>query len=114
MAEFNLFSDEIKFTYEYNKDTISFSDLKVISSNGKLITSSYSKPTDRRQYLHYGSGHPEHTKRYTVYSQALRIKRVCSQESDFNEHSLNLRSWFLKRGYPEKIINTEMSKLSLM
>ena len=24
MAEFNLFSDDIKFTYEYNKDTISF------------------------------------------------------------------------------------------
>ena len=36
---------------------------------------------------------------------------MCSEESDFNEHSLNLRSWFLKRGYPEKIINTEMSKV---
>ena len=34
-----------------------------------------------------------------------------SEESDFNEHSLNLRSWFLKRGYPEKFINTEMSKV---
>ena len=34
-----------------------------------------------------------------------------SQESDFNEHSLNLRSWILKRGYPEKIINAEMSKV---
>ena len=56
-------------------------------------------------------GHPEHTKRSIVYSQALRIKRLCSQESDFNEHSLNLRSWFLKQGYPDKIINTEMSKV---
>ena len=111
MAEFNLFSDDIKFTYEYNKDTISFLDLKVILSNGKLITSLYSEPTDCHQYLHYGSCHPEHTKRSIVYSQALRIKRVCSEESDFNEHSSNLRSWFLKRGYPEKIINTEMSKV---
>ena len=41
----------------------------------------------------------------------MRIKRVCSQERGFNEHSLNLSSWFLKRGYPEKIINTEMSKV---
>ena len=39
MAEVNLFSDDIKFTYEYNKDTISFLDLKVILSDGKLITS---------------------------------------------------------------------------
>ena len=36
MAEFNLFSDDIQFTYEYNKDTISFLNLKVILSNGKL------------------------------------------------------------------------------
>ena len=46
-----------------------------------------------------------------MYSQALRIKRVCSQESDFNEYSLNLRSWFLKRFYAEKSINTEMNKV---
>ena len=66
MAEFNLFSNDIKFTYEYNKDTISFLDLKVISSNGKLITSLHSKPTDCNQYLHYGAFHPEYTKRSIV------------------------------------------------
>ena len=68
--------------------------LKVISSNGKLITSLYSKPADCQQYLHYGSCHPEHAKRSIVYSQALKIKTVRSQESDLNENSLNLRSWF--------------------
>ena len=66
----------------------------LLSSNAKLITSLYSKPTDCHQYLHYGSCNPEHTKRSVVYGQALRIKRVCSQESGSNEHSLNLRSWF--------------------
>ena len=29
MTEFNLFSDDIKFTYEYNKDSISFLDLEM-------------------------------------------------------------------------------------
>ena len=66
MTEFNLFSDDIKFNYEYNKDTISFFDLNIILSNGKLITSLCSKPTDCHQYLHYGSCHPEHTKRTMV------------------------------------------------
>ena len=108
MTEFNLFSNDINFTYEYNKDTISFLDLKVISSNDKLITSLYSKHTGCHQYE---SCHPKHTKRSIVYSKALRIKRVCSEESDFNGHSLTLRPWFLKRGYPEKNINTEMSKV---
>ena len=45
MVEFNLFSNDIKFTYEYNKYIISVLDLKVISSNCKLITSFYSKST---------------------------------------------------------------------
>ena len=111
MAELNSFNDNIKFTYEYNKDSIPFLGLKVISFNGKLITSFYSKPTDCRQYLHYESCHPDHTKRSIVYSQALRLKRVCSRKSDFKEHSLNLRSWFLRRGYPEKVINAEMCKV---
>ena len=104
MAEFNLFSNDIKFTYEYNKYTISVLNLKVISSNCKLITSFYSKSTVCHKYLHYGSCHLEHNKMSIVYSQAFRIKRVCSQESHFNEHSLNLRSWLLKRSYPEKIL----------
>ena len=77
MAEFNLFMDDIKFSYEFNKDTISFLDLKVISSNGKLITSLYSKPIDCHQYHHNGACHPEHTKRSIVYSQTLRIKTLC-------------------------------------
>ena len=73
MAKFNLFSDGIKFTYEYNKDTASFLDLKVILSNGKLITSLYSKPTGCHQYLYYESFHPEYTERSILYTQALRI-----------------------------------------
>ena len=87
-------------------------DLKVILSNDKLITNLYSKSTDCPQYLHYGSCHPEQFKRSIVHIQALRIERVRSHESDFNDHSLNLRPWFSKQGYPEKIIDTEMSKQS--
>ena len=102
MEDFNSFSDDIKFTYEFDKESIFFLDIKVISSNGKLITSLYSKPTDCHQYLHYKSSHPEHTKRSIIYNQTLRIKRICSQESDFEEHSSKLKSWFLKRRYPQK------------
>ena len=104
MAEFDLFSDDIKFTYYYDKDTISFLDPKFILSNGKLITNLYCKSTDCPQYLHYGSCHREQFKRSIVHIQVLRIERVRSHESDFNDHSLNLRPWFSKRGYPEKII----------
>ena len=58
----NYFDTNIKFTYKYSNKRVSFLDLQVNIIKGKLITSLFVKPTDRRQCLHYSSGHPEHTK----------------------------------------------------
>ena len=69
------------------------------------------KPTDRHQYLHYLSSHPEYTKRSIVYSQNLRVNRLCSLEKDFNYHKLNMKELFIKRGYPESVIGNEMKKV---
>ena len=68
MTELNYFdsSSNIKFTYEYSDKKVSFLDLQVDIVEGKLITSLFVKLTDRHQYLHYSSGHPEHTKRSII------------------------------------------------
>ena len=62
------------------------------------MTSLYSEATDCHQYIHYKSSHPEHTKRSIIYSQTLRVNRVCPQKSDLKEHSSKLKSWFLTLG----------------
>ena len=62
------------------------------------------KPTDRHQYLHYLSSHPEHTERSIVHSQNIRVDRLGSLEKDFNYQKLNTKEWFFKRGYPESVI----------
>ena len=49
LEDFHSFSYDIKFTYEFDKESVSFLDLKVFSSNGKLMVSLYSKPTDCHQ-----------------------------------------------------------------
>ena len=72
------------------------------------MPSLYRKYTDCHQYLHYNSSHPEHTKRSITYCQTLR---VCSQEIDLKEYSSKLQSWFLKRGYPKKLLDTEIKKV---
>ena len=53
MEDFNSFCDDFKFTYKFEKDSMSFLDLKIISINGKLMTSPYKKPADCHQYVHY-------------------------------------------------------------
>ena len=61
MEVFNSFSHNIKFTYKFDKENILFLDLKVISANGKSISSLHSKPVDCHQYLYYKSSHPKHS-----------------------------------------------------
>ena len=69
------------------------------------------KPTNHHQYLHYLSSHLEHTNCSVVYSQTLRVNRLCSLGKDFNYHKLNIKEWFIKRGHPESDIGKEMKKV---
>ena len=111
LRSLNEFHTDIKFTYESSKESIAFLDLKVSVKNSKIITDLYVKSTDRHQYLHYLSAHPNHTKRSVVFSQTLRISRLCSYEENFIKHKANMKSWFLKREYPERLISAEMDKV---
>jgi hypothetical protein len=45
-----------------------------------MSTDIYNKPTDKHQYLSPQSCHPKHCTKSIPYSQALRIKRICSNE----------------------------------
>ena len=91
LCSLNEFHTDIKFTYESSKESIAFLDLKVVK-NSNIITDLYVKSTDCHQYLHYLSAHPNHTKRSVVFSQTLRISRLCSYEENFIKHKANMKS----------------------
>ena len=55
--------------------------------------------------------HPNHTKRSVVFSQTLPISRLYCYEENFIKHKANMKSWFLKREYPEQLISPEIDKL---
>ena len=44
-------------------------------------------------------------------SQTLKISRLCSEENDFKNYKSQIKSWFLEREYPEKLIENEMKKV---
>ena len=111
LESLNTFHPNIKFTHESSKECISFLDLSVSLSGNKLSTDLYIKPTDRHQYLHYSSSHSDHTKKSIIFSQTLRLSRLCSKEIDFVKHKEEMKTWFLKRGYPESLIQSEMDKV---
>ena len=86
-----------------------FLDLVIKLTDGKIVTDLYCKPTDSHQYLHYDSCHAEHIKRSIIFSQTLRLKRICSQKSDLDSHVKELKIWFSKRGYLVKVISEQVN-----
>ena len=46
-----------------------------------------------------------------MYNQGLRIKRCCSKKDAFGKHLESLRSWFGKRGYPKKRVNSPIRRV---
>ena len=51
----------IKFTHEFNKENITFPDLKMSLSGGQLSTDLHIRSKDKPQYLQYISAHPDYT-----------------------------------------------------
>ena len=103
----------IKFDYQISKKEVTFLDtVTFIDSDGKIKTKLYVKPTDRKSYLHYNSEHPKSTKNSIPYSQALRAKRICTNDIDYKVACNNLQKTFIKRGYSHDLVNSQIKKAS--
>ena len=111
LEDFNNYYPNIKFTHEFNKERITFMDLKVALSGDQWTTDQYIKSTDKHQYLRYASTHPYHTKRFFVLSQAFRVSRICSNKTYFEKHLQEMKSWFQAGDYPKYLIQKKMNNV---
>ena len=79
------------------------SDIQSSIKNGKLTTDLYSKPADSHQFLHYDYCHAEDIKKSIIYSQTLSWRRICSNRKNLKSHKEDLKGWFPRKGYPQRI-----------
>ena len=100
----------IKFTHEISNTTISFLDTSRSLSESVLFTDLYSKPTDTNQYILPSSCHPPHVTKSIPYSQALRIRRICSTDKFLKTRLGQLKNNLKRRGYKQNIIKKSFSK----
>ena len=63
--------------------------------------------------MHQKSFHPRSTKESIAYGQALRLKRICTDDADFWEAASKLESDLIKRGYDQTKITEEIEKAAL-
>ena len=95
----------IKFTHEISTSKITFLDTTTSIKDGRMITDLYCKPTDKHQYLSPQSCHPRHCTRSIPYSQALRIRRICSSTETVTKRLQELRGHLVNRGYKKENID---------
>ena len=86
LNELNAKHPSTKFKYEISKKRISFLDTEIYIKDKKLHTQIFKKETDRQIFLNINSEQPKSLKISIPYSQALRIKRICSTKKDFDHH----------------------------
>ena len=110
IEEINKVHPQIKFDINYSYKQINFLDTTVTIENNSLVTSVFTKPTDRHSFLYQKSYHPRSTKNAIPFSQALRIKRICSKDDDYKEGITKLKQQFIERGYKEAELQVSLNK----
>jgi peptide-methionine (R)-S-oxide reductase len=110
LSRANNLHPSIKFTHEISNTTISFLDTSSSLSEGVLSTDVYSKSTDTNQYLFPSSCHPPHVTKSIPYSQALRIRRICSTDKSLKKRLGQLKNHLKRRGYKQSIIKKSFNK----
>ncbi len=106
----NSFHPTIKFTTEYSLTSVNFLDVTISKSPSGIATDVYSKPTDTHQYLLSNSCHPSHCKKAIAYSQALRIRRICSTDTLYKSRSSDLRKHLVSRGHSERRVQLAINR----
>ena len=107
LGTLNCYHRTIKFTAEYSRAKINFLDVTVMKKGNQLVTDLYVKPTDTHQYLHASSCHVSHCKKSIPFSQVLRLNRICSENTFFDNE---LEVWLKERGYSDKLVRGQILK----
>ena len=78
---------------------ISLLDVTFRGNQSEFITDLSCKPTDYRQYILFQSCYLSHINSSIIFSQALRMRRICSRRIDLVANVKKLKDWFKERGY---------------
>ena len=98
----------IKFTSEidFEKNCVNFLDTTIsIDDQGFLRTDLYTKPNTLNQLLLPTSAHPPSVTRGSVYSLAIRLRRICCTDELFELRASQLKQRLLERGYATETVD---------
>ena len=103
----NILDPSLRFTVDYGGKSLKILDLLIKLEEGKLTTTVYSKPTDGHLYLNNASCHPKNTKHAVQHGTALRLRRICSSDSEYEKKSKEYKAYLASCGHnPNELVDT--------
>lgn len=110
LAELNRMHPNIVIEFQEG-NSLPFLDTLVTAKNSGLTTTVYYKPTDSHSYLLYSSFHPRRTREAIPYSQFLRLRRICSDDLDFQNKCEEMKTFFLGKLYPRRVVESAYERV---
>ena len=82
------------------------------SQANRIATSLHYKDTDSHSYLNFSSSHPYRSKSPIPHSQFLILRKICSDDADFDIEARKMETFFAARGCPNDIIRRARERAS--
>ena len=98
----NSLHPRIQTELRYSVKEIEFLDVNVSITEGYFKTDLYCKDTDKHKYLHAGSSDPNTVKNAIPYGLGVRVKRIYSEVTDYNNRRKDIKDQLIKRGYSKR------------
>ena len=112
IKELNEKHKTIKFDFQISPRKIAFLDTMLYKDeNNHIQTTLYRKPTNQQTFLHAKSVHLRSLKSSIPYSQALRLKTICSTSTEFDKNCAIIKQNFLDRQYKEEVLDEQIKKV---
>lgn len=94
----------IELTWDISRDWIHFLDLEIFKTASGIETKSFFKTTDRNSYIPTSSCHFRPWLDNFPRGQYMRMRRNCTQDTDFESQSDMLSTMFLDKGYRSEFL----------
>ena len=104
----------INFTMVYDYKEIQFLDLTVYVENGFLKTKIFSEPADNHEYLDVWPPHQQAVFRSIPRTVANRVRRNCTNDSEFVRAKSKYSNYLLRAGYNISSIDDAFQNLQLL
>ena len=79
--------------------------------DNKIQTSLFTKKTDAHLYLTTNSCHPAHVIKNIPKGQLIRVRRICSEEKDFDLNAKQVLQFFKSRGYLDRHLQRSLQEV---